>query len=232
MIIINMYAPLKVSGPVEVISEEFTYDLSVPDTNSYTINVGGNEVISHNTVSLLAGCTPGVHFPIAKCYIRRVRISNSDDNLLKSLKNAGYHVEPCVGSEQTTSVVEFPIKLNNKIPTQDEVSVEFKLRLTAIMQEYWADNQVSATIDFDPNTEGDKLVGLLNEYMHKLKSISFLPRMKYTYAQMPYEPISVEKYNELIKDVKPVVYLDSKANKIEIERDVWCDSGKCEIVYK
>lgn len=207
-----------------------TYDLSVPVNNSYTIAVGnGREIISHNTVSLIAGCSPGVHFPIAKYYIRRVRVSNNNRQIIDPLIKAGYKVEPCVGSEQTTVVIEFPIKLQDNIPTQDEIPVEFKMRLAAFMQEHWADNQVSATIDFNPETEGHKLVGLLKKYQPKMKSISFLPNYGGAYAQMPYEPVTKDKYFELIDGIRPVNFGTAVDEKYEeIEKDQFCDGGVCE----
>jgi len=43
------------------------------------------------TVSLLAGATPGVHFPLSSHYIRRVRIGKHS-NLIQPLSQAGYHI--------------------------------------------------------------------------------------------------------------------------------------------
>lgn len=45
------------------------------------------------TVSLLAGATPGVHFPISNYYIRRVRLGKTS-NLLAPLRKAGFYTEP------------------------------------------------------------------------------------------------------------------------------------------
>ena len=44
------------------------------------------------TVSLLAGATPGVHFPHSRHYIRRVRLGKNS-NLVEPMIKAGYHVE-------------------------------------------------------------------------------------------------------------------------------------------
>jgi hypothetical protein len=41
------------------------------------------------TVSLLAGATPGVHFPESRFYIRRMRLAKNS-KLVKPLKKAGY----------------------------------------------------------------------------------------------------------------------------------------------
>jgi ribonucleoside-triphosphate reductase len=60
------------------------------------------------TVSLLAGATPGIHAPFSSQYIRRVRINSLETELLTSLKDAGYHIEPDVYAPRT-EVVEVPV---------------------------------------------------------------------------------------------------------------------------
>lgn len=44
------------------------------------------------TVSLLAGSTPGMHFPESRFYLRRVRLARSS-NLVPALRQAGFDVE-------------------------------------------------------------------------------------------------------------------------------------------
>ena len=65
-----------------------------------------------------------------------------------------------------------------------------KVDLAAQMQRYWSDNQVSCTADFDPDTERDDLVRVLEAYDDRLKAIVFLPSSRHGYAQPPYEEIS------------------------------------------
>jgi ribonucleoside-triphosphate reductase len=52
------------------------------------------------TVSLLAGATPGLHFPESQYYIRRVRLA-SENSLVPILKDAGYKMEDDVMSAGT-----------------------------------------------------------------------------------------------------------------------------------
>ena len=74
------------------------------------------------TVSLLAGATPGMHFPESRIYIRRMRMSKNDP-LCKPLREAGYSVVPAIGQEDTTVVVEMPIRLPESVRVQSEVSM-------------------------------------------------------------------------------------------------------------
>ena len=160
------------------------------------------------TVSLLAGSTPGMHFPESRIYIRRMRMSKNDP-LVKPLLAAGYQVVPAIGQEETTVVVEMPIKLADGVRVQSEVSMFEQLSLAAFMQRYWADNQVSCTVTFDPETEGPHIAQMLQYFQYQLKGVSLFPKQDYgKFPQLPYEAISEEVYNEMVKDLKPLVFVD------------------------
>ena len=62
--------------------------------------------------------------------------------LLEPLRQAGYPVEPAVGSEETTCVVEFPVCVGKGIRKDNELSMWEQLSLAAFLQKHWADNQV------------------------------------------------------------------------------------------
>ena len=183
------------------------------------------------TISLLAGATPGIHYPESRFYIRRLRLAK-DSILLEKLKNIGYNIEPCAISPETTTIVEFPIKSDDNIRSNSEVSMWEQLELASFMQKYWADNQVSATITFDPITEGPHLNYALQFNQFKLKGISFLPKIEQgSYPQMPYEAIEESKYNELMKNINlNKIHTDmstiSDCNTQE-NKQTFCDNDHC-----
>lgn len=231
---------MKVTEKPRPAGKAFTVDIQVGDREggSHTYQMplySGERLISHNSVSLLAGATPGIHYPTSKHYIRRVRLMK-DSQLVPPLIAAGYKVEPCEGSEKSTVVVEFPISLGTEIRTTDTVSIWEKLKLTEFIQKYWADNQVSVTIDFDAKTEGDQIKPALDLFQYDLKSVSFLPRLDsggVVYNQAPYEPISEEKYNEIMKGITPPDFSKIYGKKEEeAETDLFCDSEKCLLVKR
>ena len=74
------------------------------------------------TVSLLAGATPGLHYPESRFYIRRVRLSKHSE-LIEPLKKAGYKIEEAFGSEDTTMVIEVPVDVGEGIRTAAELSI-------------------------------------------------------------------------------------------------------------
>lgn len=176
------------------------------------------------TVSLLPGVTPGMHYPESNYYIRRMRIA-IDSDLLPIIKKANYKVEPDITDPTNTLVVEIPVAIDN-VRTINEVSMWEQLELAAFIQQYWADNQVSCTITFKDH-EKDQIANALNYFQYRLKGISFLPKLeKGAYAQMPYEEITQEKYNELIKDIKE---LNIKKVSVIATPDKYCDNDTCEI---
>ena len=179
------------------------------------------------TVSLLAGVTPGMHFTESRWHIRRMRLAKNSD-LIGPLMSAGYKVEPCVGQEESTVVVEFPIAMEEGLRSVSEVSMWEQLALAALLQREWADNQVSCTVTFDPITEGPQIKNALDFYQYQLKGVSFLPKLAAgAYAQMPYEEITEERYHEIARSVQPVTFGQVSGEDADVER--FCDGGKCTV---
>jgi ribonucleoside-triphosphate reductase len=199
------------------------YDMIYSDWLAVPKSIKTTSIKPSGTVSLLAGVTPGIHYPISNYYIRRVRI-NATSNLIPYLSKAGYNIEPDVSNPDHTLVVDVPIKIEN-CRTLEEVSIWEQCELAAFMQAHWADNQVSCTVTFK-SEEASQIENVLQYYQYRLKSISFLPSSSGTYAQMPYEAISKEKYESLVKNLKG---LTIKELSEKAEPDKYCDGDSCVV---
>jgi adenosylcobalamin-dependent ribonucleoside-triphosphate reductase len=200
----------------KIYSEWFAIPLSIKTTS----------VKPSGTVSLLAGATPGVHYPESRFYIRRMRLSKNS-KLVKPLKKAGYNIEDAFG-DPNSLVVDFPVDVGEGIRTVNEVSMWEQLSLAAFMQKHWADNQVSCTVTFDPDKEGADIANALNYFQYQLKGISFLPKMNGgAYPQMPYEEITAEEYKEKLKKLKKLDF--TKVEQHEAVVDRFCSSDYCEL---
>jgi hypothetical protein len=138
------------------------------------------------------------------------------------LSKAGYPIEPDVTNPDNTLVVEVPVKVEN-CRTLDDVSIWEQCELAAFMQEHWADNQVSCTVTFRPE-EASQIENVLQYFQYRLKSISFLPSTSGTYAQMPYEYISKDEYENRVKSIKG---LSIKTLSEKAEPDKFCDGEAC-----
>jgi ribonucleoside-triphosphate reductase len=205
------------------------YDESYSDWLAIPRSIKVTSIKPSGTVSLLAGATPGMHYPISSHYIRRVRLSNNSD-LLPALEKAGLKVEPAVGSENDTSVVEFPVSVGRGIRKANELSMWEQLALASFLQRHWADNQVSCTVTFDPQTEANQLKHALDYYQYQLKGISFLPRSVGVYPQMPYEEIDEETYNKMLASYKQPNFNRDSQKPEEAYPEKFCDSDSCAVL--
>ena len=211
-------------GYITKIDERYSEWLGVRESIKKT------SVKPSGTVSLLAGVTPGVHWPVASgTYIRRSRYAINDP-LVEVFSNAGYHVEPDVQDPKHTVVVSFPV-VGPNVRTEHDVSVWEKADLAVVAQRYWADNQVSVTVSFK-ESERDQIPAIIQAKEGQLKSVSFLPIYESggAYAQMPYQAISIEEQVGMTKNVKKITSASlygKKASDAEGER--FCSNDTCII---
>lgn len=179
------------------------------------------------TISLLAGATPGMHYPEAVHYIRRMRLGTTSD-LVPALKKAGYHVEVDVANPNTTMVVEVPVCVGKNLRTIDQVSLWEQVSLAAFLQKYWADNQVSCTVTFDKKKDVDQIEPILNFFQYQLKGISFLPKQNKSnsdYKQLPYEEIDAETFERMSSGLKKLDFRKVSHEQADVEK--FCDGDKC-----
>lgn len=177
------------------------------------------------TVSLLAGSTPGIHYPYAQYYIRRIRMQDSSP-LIQPCINAGYHVEKDAYATDTV-VIEFPVKSEHFNKSVKEATIWEQFQNAADLQSYWADNQVSITVSFK-HEEAKHIKTCLEMYERSLKSISLLPPAEDAgYKQLPYEEITEAQYYDKISKVTKLK-LSGNTHDIEAE-ERFCDGDSCTI---
>lgn len=174
------------------------------------------------TVSLLPGVTPGIHYPHAEYYIRRVRLQDTSP-LVEKLSAAGYPVETDKYSPNTV-VVSFPVQERDFDRSKDDITLWEQLEIAAQMQQYWADNQVSVTVTFKPS-EAKDIKHALELYETRLKGVSFLPLENHGYEQAPYETITAEQYESLKAGI---IELDTTDAQHELTSR-FCDGDTCVI---
>lgn len=209
------------------------YDVELSKTLKVNESIKITCIKPSGTISLLVpGTCPGIHYPLNNYYIRRVRVNINHKKLIESMIAKNYKVEKSI-TEPNTMIINFPIdcKMNRCI---NDVSMWEQLELAACLSEWWTDNQVSCTVMFDPRTEGYDIAHALDFYQYRLKGISFLPTFKklkvidnpkiQKYPQPPYEEITKEKYEELVKEIK---YGNINIDKNEQEEEMYCTTDTC-----
>lgn len=177
------------------------------------------------TISLIAGVSPGIHFPTYRHAIRTVRIAANSD-LVPKLHEAGITSEPDFYSGPNTLVFSFPIYQGTTRSAQ-EVSLEEQAELQTILQGKWSDNSVSVTLYFNPTFEKDKLSDVISSLLPSVKSLSCLPHSdEGCYVQAPYQKISQEQYESMIAKIRPIQWHDIE-DKDEAALPRGCDGDKC-----
>lgn len=180
------------------------------------------------TTSLVAGVQgPGVHFPKLKSGYRTIRVAANSD-VVEILQKANYRIEPSVTDPIKTLVVYFPNLAPDSLRTEEEASIWEKFKLAADMQYYWADNQVSCTVEFNSKeAEAGEISRCLEAFDGQLKGISLLPKLEGLYAQMPYTVAPREEVEAYMLQLLPLDFSSLTIEGENASANLYCDSEKC-----
>ncbi len=186
------------------------------------------------TASSTVDCSSGMHPRHAPYYIRRVRIS-ATDSLFKMLKDQGVSYHPEVGQTMenaSTYVMEFPIKAPDNAICKDDINAIEQLEHWKIVKTHFTEHNPSVTISVGED-EWIQVGNWVYENWDIVGGLSFLPRSNHVYQLAPYEVITKEKYEELLKTVqhldfsKIVTY--ETDDETEVKKELACVAGVCDI---
>lgn len=209
------------------------YGIVRREADSYADELGVNRPIAvttikpSGTISLLTDSSPGAHAPHAPYYIRRVRIA-LNDAMAQAMIDARvpYQLDEYDSSRQTW-VFSFPMKAPHGKISKATQTLRQQFQRQLDLQEYWSDNSVSMTIDFDKATERDEMAALLKEFAPRLKSSSMMAT-EHCYVQPPYEEIDEATYKEMAAKIDHDSQLvrAGDVDSIQIEA---CENGVCPV---
>lgn len=237
----NMRMGIGVSGILQSTPEQLAwleplYEYLREYDNQYSEKLGVLTSIKLTTVkpsgtlSLLGGCTPGIHPALYRYYIRRIRIASTNP-LVELCRKHGYHVE-CQknfdGSRDTkTMVVEFPCKTPDQAILSDDMSAIDQLEKVKELQTLYSDNSISCTIYYRKEELPEIKEWLYRNYRDHVKTCSFLLRYDHGFVQAPFEPISKEQYEDLILKVKPIT--SGAIDTDDTDTSLECAGGICPV---
>ncbi len=206
------------------------YDLSYSKAHGWPPSIKLTTVKPSGTLSLLAGVTPGVHPGFSNFFIRRIRMTSNSD-LVKKCKDAGYKVEyqrNFDGSDDyTTSVVEFPCSFPKGTVIAKDLTAVQQLDYVKRLQTDWSDNAVSCTVYYKREELPSIKAWLTQNYNSSIKAVSFLLHSEHGFIQAPYEEISEEQYNKLVKKIKPNIFTAGVDDPVLDNLE--CEGGHCPI---
>ena len=76
--------------------------------------------------------------------------------------------------------------------------------------------------------EAHQIKDALELYESRLKAVSFLKYQETGYEQAPYEPITKEQYEEMIKKITPLQRIDTSEEGVGSK---YCTNDTCEINF-
>ncbi len=187
-------------------------------------------------LSQTANCSSGMHPRFAPYYIRRVRIS-ATDSLFKMLRDQGVPHHPEVGQNAenaTTYVIDFPVKapegstvFSNSLSALEQLEHWKKVKLN------WTEHNPSQTVYVGP-TEWLEVANWLYSNWDIVGGLSFLPREDHVYRLAPYEAITKERYEALVKAFPQVdfgkLYAYERRDETDLKAQLACAGNTCEII--
>jgi len=182
------------------------------------------------TVSQLVDSASGIHPRYSEYYIRRVR-GDIKDPLTQFLMDSGVPHEPDVMNPDNMMVFSFPQKSPNKVTSLNAIE---HLELWLSYQENWCEHKPSITVSVAED-EWMRVGAWVYDHFDEVSGISFLPKSDHSYRQAPYEAITKEEYDALVKE-SPKSIAWEKLSEYELEDNTEssqtfaCTSDACEVV--
>lgn len=152
------------------------------------------------TVALVANCSSGMHPRYAPYYIRRVRIA-ATDALFKMLKDQGvpYHPEIGYAAENSpTYVLDFPMAAPKGAVFRNELTALDHLNYWKMYKIHYTEHNPSITVSIGKE-EWISVLNWLTDTWDLIGGISFLPRFEDVYRLPPYQEISKQQYEQMVK---------------------------------
>jgi ribonucleotide reductase alpha subunit len=184
------------------------------------------------TLSLLSGVCSGAHPGIYQYFIRRIRIASSNTQLINLARKNNFFIEyqrNFDGSDdKNTQIIEFPCCYPEGTVLAKDMTAIDQLNVIKELQTNWSDNSVSVTIYYRLEELDQIKEWLKTNYTYNIKSCSFLLHNEHGFKQAPFEEITKEKYEELIKHVIPITSGNIKA-QADNELTSECIGGSCPV---
>jgi len=203
---------------------DYSYDFAVAGTDDDDSWYWQGALKSHNTKSLLTNASPGWHPPKAQRYIRRITFAKNDPVALACM-DYGYSVVPGQSDKDDQGnllndpfdprcnewLVEIPVAVS-WADIADEAGIDIS-RFNALaqfdfymnVQRNYTTHNTSATIEFR-EYEIEALADRIYQAIQRDEgyiSAALLSRFDalQTFPRLPFEPISKERYEQLVQEV-------------------------------
>ena len=200
-------------------AQKYSFEMRVPcPLLTTTIKPEGS-------LSQLPTVSSGIHRSHAPHYIRRIRVSTLDP-VFFALNELGVPWELDINKAER-AVFSFPLKTAALTSSAEEPAIDQLNRYLETMEHY-TDHNTSITIQLSP-AEKEEIVDRVHEKFDSIVGCAFLPKYTDAYPQMPYEEISKEQYEEMIKTFPDLSSLTDLVNKYEAGEEQELIEESCSV---
>lgn len=161
--------------------------------------------------------------------IRRIRM-DANHPLVAQCRLHGFNVEYAQGFDGSldygTVVVDFPFAYPEGTVLARDVTAIDQLAFVKELQTNWSDNSVSCTVYYRKEELPAIKEYLAANYNKSHKSLSFLLHSEHGFAQAPYEEITKERYEEMVRASVPITFF---SEDLAMSDDADCEGGACPV---
>ena len=190
------------------------------------------------TTSLVLGTASGIHAWHNDYYLRTMRFNKNEDIAVYLMANHPELCEDDVLRPTDTVCVRIPVKAPEGSILRTETPIDTLERVKRFSTEWIrtghvnGDNthNVSATISIRDN-EWEMVGDWMWENRDTYNGLSVLNYWGGTYAQMPFEDLTKEQYNEILAKLKPIdlTNVTEVDDNVEFSQVASCAGGACAI---
>ena len=191
------------------------------------------------TTSLTLGTSSGIHAWHNDYYIRRIRVGKNESMYKYLNEHHPELVEDEYFRPHDTAVIQIPQKAPEGSILRTESPFQLLERVKKVAQEWVSPghrngsntHNVSATISLREN-EWDYAGEWMWENRKHYNGLSVLPYNGGTYTQAPFEDITEEKYNGMLKSLTDIDLSNiiEEKDETDLKGELACAGGACEIV--
>ena len=191
------------------------------------------------TTSLVLGTSSGIHAWHNDFYVRRLRVGKNEAIYSYLLKNHPELVEDEYFRAHDTAVISVPQASPENSIVRTESAFDLLERVKRVSTEWVAPghragsntHNVSATISLKED-EWDRAGEWMWKNRNSYNGLSVLPYNGGTYKQAPFEDITKDKFDEMVKmlsdiDLSNVTEVDDNT---DLSGELACAGGVCEVV--
>ena len=191
------------------------------------------------TSSLVLGTSSGIHAWHNDYYVRRIRVGKNESIYMYLYVNHPELIEDEFFRPHDTAVISIPQKAPKDSILRTESVFQILERVKKVSQEWVKgghrtgsnSHNVSATISVKED-EWPQVGDWMWQNKDFYNGLSVLPYSNHTYMQAPFEDITEEKYEELMKslnniDLTKVIELDDNTN---LSGEIACGADGCVVV--